>query len=152
MISIRSYLCNKRGEEFHEICNGSDYLVQDDNYIDGAIELTINGVSIVDRTMWDTIDDLWAYIANMIDDLCKFGRAQTLFPDQPIKLSFERTGKDQVRVTSYFGDIVKTAVVGEVELVSALTMAGVQFFREMMRINPASSQAYQHQVERLRSY
>ncbi|MDP7702273.1 MULTISPECIES: hypothetical protein [unclassified Mycobacterium] len=152
MISITSYLCDHHGKEFREICNDSDYMVQNDRYIDGAIELVIDGIAVVDRTMWDTIDDLWAYITNMIDDLRKSGRAQTLFPDQPIKLSFERTRNNQVRVTSYVGDVVTTAVAGEAELVSALIIAGIQFFSAMIRINPASSQSYQYQVERLRSY
>jgi len=61
----------------------------DIQYIEGAIELSVNGVRMIDRSVCDLVDQLWAYIVNGLDNLSQ-GRAHHChFPDQPLQLSFE---------------------------------------------------------------
>jgi hypothetical protein len=46
--------------------------IPDLDYIEGAIELSVYGVVIIDRSMWDYVDQLWSYIAESISVLDLF--------------------------------------------------------------------------------
>ena len=83
MISVKTYLkINNEFIEFHEYNGGLSNI----NYIEGALELSINGVVLIDKTMWDYIDQLWAYIVNGVENILNDEPFETYFPDQPIKL------------------------------------------------------------------
>jgi hypothetical protein len=60
-------------------------------HIEGAIELDINGVDVIDQSMWDDVNQLCAYLTDMLMDLGKKGEASSYFPDQPIKIGFKRS-------------------------------------------------------------
>ncbi|ELY4465718.1 hypothetical protein SMZ70_004046, partial [Cronobacter sakazakii] len=58
--------------------------VKDVDYIDGAVELSINGVCLIDKSMYDYIDQLWSYLAEGLSKINKGETFETYFPDQPI--------------------------------------------------------------------
>src|ERR1700751_209593 len=100
----------------------------DKRHIEGFIRLTANHIDIIDQTMWDDVDQLWAYIADMISTLEKEGRASTYFPDQPIPLTFTRVGKGRISVSSQVGDRARSAVVDEDRFISGMKRSGLEFF------------------------
>lgn len=84
-ISLKTYI--KNNNEFVEFSHYTEAF-KDSFYIEGAIELTINGVVIFDKEMWDYIDQLWSYIADGIICIQDNQPFETYFPGQPIKVSY----------------------------------------------------------------
>jgi len=56
----------------------------DIDYIEGAIILKINSVTILSLETWDYIDQLWAYIINGLETIMLKENYFTYFPDQAI--------------------------------------------------------------------
>ncbi|WP_205877916.1 hypothetical protein [Mycobacterium camsae] len=125
------------------------YFFDENPHIDGALELQIDNIAVLDRSMWDHIDQLWAYLVYMISDLKKVGKAHTYYPDQPLKLTFEAIGEGLVRVASYPSDGPRLAVVKQVELIRCLKASGIKFFATMIRINPKDKDMYYQLIEQL---
>lgn len=125
MIEIATYLRDAAGGFVN--AEEASFSPPNPNHIEGAIHLRINGVDILDQSMWDDVDQLWCYIANMIDGLETTGYAHTYFPDQPIELSFKRLRRRTVLVRSVGRD-VRGSTIDEDQLVSALKKAALDFF------------------------
>ncbi|QFY07174.1 hypothetical protein GBF35_11170 [Nonomuraea phyllanthi] len=121
----------------------------DPHYIEGAIELTVNGVPILDLDTFDYVDQLWAYIADMVRSLQIEGAAGTYLPDQPVELLFQQQGFGRVLVTRRLGSISLTALAQEDELVSALRVGGTAFFKKMIELVPQNANGYIGALERL---
>jgi len=148
MISIVSYLRTADGD-FVPVPEAT-VAPPNDLHIEGAIELTVNGVDVMDTSLWDDVDQLWAYIASMVDDLAKSDSVSTYFPDQPIKFAIERMHGRKVSVSTDTGEAKKRrTVVDEDSLVSALRAAGLEFFDAMSRLVPRNAETYQVSVRRL---
>ncbi|MEU3464448.1 hypothetical protein ABZ721_31405 [Streptomyces sp. NPDC006733] len=112
----------------------------DNDYIEGAIRLVINGLEVIGIEEWDYVDQLWCYIAEMVTKMQSSGYAETYFPDQPIKLSLQAAGS-RVLVTAKSGEEIKVASTSSVEFVDAIKAAGVVFFSEMSELVPDNSYA-----------
>lgn len=110
----------------------------DPDYVEGAILLTVDGREIIGLEEWDYVDQIWAYIAEMVTQLNSSGHAETHFPDQPIKLSFQVT-RNRVLVTVETGADTKRASTPTEEFVRALKKAGLVFFEKMNELVPGSS-------------
>ncbi|MEU8001040.1 hypothetical protein AB0B66_07750 [Catellatospora sp. NPDC049111] len=139
MITIRTFLRSEDGtflpvEEQVQPLSDSDY-------IEGAIEMNINGTEIIGRSEWDYVDQLWSYLASMVHSLRSEERAETHFPDQPVLLEFERLGRD-LRISCRSGDVVRQARTSESELLDTLASAGRSFFANMSRLVPANAGSY----------
>jgi hypothetical protein len=147
MIDIQTFLRLNDGT-FQQVqsCKNSPV---DPDYIEGAIELSIDGVEIIGKPEWDYVDQLWAYLANMIHVLRTENEASTYLPDQPILLTFERKG-NRVVVSSRAGENARRASVGESELFTAMRTAGQEFFEKMSDLVPTNSDAYQVALAKLR--
>jgi hypothetical protein len=122
----------------------------DVHYIEGAIELTIDRVEIMGVAEWDYVDQLWSYIATMVDTLRTEDRASTYFPDQPILLTFERSGR-RVLVSRRNGDTARRAGADESEFIAAVRDAGRDFFERMAVLVPSNSHAYRTALAKLES-
>ncbi|ELY4323842.1 hypothetical protein QL189_19810 [Cronobacter turicensis] len=83
-ISIRSYV--KCGEAYIDFFDFTGP-VKDPDYIDGALELSVNGVNLIDNSICDYIDDLWSYLAEGLSIVSKGQAFKTYFPDQPIEVN-----------------------------------------------------------------
>jgi hypothetical protein len=147
MIEITSYLRTADGR-FTRIGDVSN-APPSPRYVEGAIELTIDGVPILDTVMWDYVDQLWAYISDMVLSLGERGEASTYFPDQPIKFSFHRQGKSRVLVTLEINDNIRTASIEQGELVAALRIHGSAFFHKMIELLPGNRDGYADALKRL---
>lgn len=58
------------------------------DYLDGCICLSVNQQVIMDYYYWDLVDQLWAYLVSLIEELVIDGHevAKNHFPDQPIEI------------------------------------------------------------------
>lgn len=56
----------------------------DSYYLSGAIILKYGEQDLLDVTMWDLVDQLWAYFLNLIEEVIETGESETYFPDQPL--------------------------------------------------------------------
>ena len=147
MIAVRTFL--RFGDGTFRPVEACEAAPADPRYIEGAVELAIDGVQIVGKPEWDYVDQLWAYVANMIDALRTEDQASTHFPDQPILLTFERKGR-RVLVSSRAGDTVRRVSADESELFTAVRAAGRDFFERMSHLVPSNSGAYQIALAKLR--
>jgi hypothetical protein len=119
----------------------------DPDYVDGAIELVVDGVAVIDQSMWDLVDQLWAYVVTMLHELREHGHAETYFPDQPLKLWFERIGGSRVLVASEPSSGPRKAVADEGEFIAALAAAAVEFFTAMQTLTRSGTD-YRHELDR----
>ncbi|MFE4752901.1 hypothetical protein ACFRIB_21915 [Streptomyces mirabilis] len=147
MIEITSYLRTKSGG-FTTVPDTTS-APSDPSYVEGAIELTINGVRILDQELWDYVDELWSYISDMVLSLKHEDEAATYFPDQPIRLSFKRLGGGLVLVSLTYDDVKRATSVDERELVEALQRSGTKFFTRMKELLPGNAQGYDDALARL---
>ncbi|MFG2607635.1 hypothetical protein ACGFT2_29445 [Streptomyces sp. NPDC048514] len=149
MIDITSYLRTKSGSFVKVAEAGSP--PADPSYVEGAIDMTVNGVRILDQELWDYVDELWAYIGDMLQKLASEGEASTYFPDQPIRLSFKRLGGGLVLVSLTYDDVKRTVSIEERELVDALQRSGTEFFTRMKELLPENALGYDDALTRLTS-
>lgn len=86
MINISTYL--KIKDNFINI-NDYNGLLKDTFYIEGAIELSIYNIKVIDIEMWDYVDQLWSYLIEALVKINKNQEAKINFPDQPIEMKFQ---------------------------------------------------------------
>ncbi|OTA16233.1 hypothetical protein Xvie_02003 [Xenorhabdus vietnamensis] len=111
-ININSYI--KIGDEFIDIFQYEGG-IDDIDYIDGALELTINGESLIDKSMWDNIDSLWNYFSHGLLSVYENKEFKCHFPDQPIEVKFiplKENRKILVSVRLPFHPAVKISIKG----------------------------------------
>ncbi|GBC59857.1 hypothetical protein DENIS_0798 [Desulfonema ishimotonii] len=107
----------------------------DIDYIEGAIELTINNKKIISLKSWDYVDQLWAYFINGIEEIQNMRNFFTYFPDQPVVLSFTLEDNDFVKIgTDYDGEIYLS--VPKKEFISTVCSEAEHFFKHMSNIVP----------------
>lgn len=148
MITIKHYI--KDQDQFVPIEEFKGN-VPDPNYIDSAMEMTINGVSIMTCAEWDYIDDLWGYITNGFNELAEkkedYLEWKTYFPDQPIELMFKIT-KSQNHI-----EILSTPSRGRIfaeaeleEFLTTISKAGQEFLLRMSAIVPEAKDNYEEEA------
>ncbi|GAB3550006.1 hypothetical protein GCM10027444_18530 [Actinopolyspora lacussalsi] len=105
-------------------------------YVEGAIVLTVWGVEVLDTTLWDDVDYLWRYLADMVEDLVDGKDCGTYFPDQPVELSFRNIPREHVVVSVRAGEEKRTAAAPKDALLDALRTAGNEFFDWLDHVAP----------------
>lgn len=111
----------------------------DPDYVEGAIVLSVDGVEILGLPEWDYVDQLWSYLSTMLVELEAEGRAETSFPDQPIRFAVEAVGGSRLLVTVEFGAQTRRVATDRQEFVDSLRRAGLEFFDGMARLVPGNS-------------
>jgi len=122
----------------------------DCDYIEGGLELSIDGVPLITLEMWDYIDQLWEYIVDLFDRALATGSSAVFFPDQPIELTLQyvpRPGLFIVGVSRTARKVVATA--DSADIVAAICGAGDRFFRLMMKLAPVNDASYAEVLKRI---
>ncbi|WP_175822004.1 hypothetical protein [Burkholderia sp. BCC0419] len=126
MIEVITYLKSEGGfVDFHSF----DGKIQDPDYIEGAIELSVDGVVLLDKSMWDCVNQLWAYLAEGLVCVSRGEGFKTYFPDQPIEIKFAVHGASVV-----FSVTVRETlkvVVDRFEFVSEMKRFAIEFFEDL---------------------
>lgn len=132
MIEIRTYI--KSGDEFYDVFTFEGPL-DDVDYIDGALELTINGVNLINKEMYDYIDQLWAYISEGLVNLFNGKSYKVFFPDQPIEIEFLPIKNDGVLISIYNNKIF----YNKNDFLNVMSKHAKSFFERLILIEPSLS-------------
>jgi hypothetical protein len=147
MIEIKSYLGSiniKSGSTFTLI---DEYVgsIQDPRHIDGAIELVVEGVTIMGQEQWDLIDQLWIYIVNGLEQVVNAKPYQSSFPDSSTALSLQPITAANL-ITMTVAD--KSITYNSQELGNALLDGATHCLTELSRIM-GQPDLYREELERI---
>ncbi len=148
MLSVNSFLKEPCGS-FMPVAQ-TRFRIPDTDYVEGALELEVNGVPILSLADWDYIDQLWSYLINVMEEYSESGIASTRLPDQPTKLTLLKRGDNYLLVRVDSGEKSRSSAVEEGEFFGALCESGDLFFRSMARMVPEAEDYYVSERERLR--
>lgn len=112
----------------HAILNLEDSL--DFDYLNGVIILKYFEQTLLDTTLWDVVDQLWAYILNVLDDMLITGYGETYFPDQPVKLCLKSISENTILYEIESNEYLKV-VLPKNELIETLLDGADEFFKCM---------------------
>jgi hypothetical protein len=85
-IRVATYM--KFGSDFESIEGlTKSPIIEDETYIEGALELIIDGIVVSDISFWDYIDQLWDYIVQGVELIREGQKWETTFPDMPVRLA-----------------------------------------------------------------
>ncbi len=101
-----------------------------DDYLEGVLYLEYNGSVFMDFTHWDIIDQLWAYMLNLIEDYIKTEKAEVYFPDQPIKLKLSKVSKTLVLFSIVSNELIQLTLPKQ-EFFQSIVEAGEVFFTKL---------------------
>ena len=102
--------------------------LQDRYYVNGAIDLAIDGIQILDVSHWDLINQLWEYFVDGLEIVCRGESFETYFPDQPLKFSIKPIRGNRVLVVRDGPDRVSVAVKRD-ELLAAFVEGATRFLK-----------------------
>lgn len=134
-IIVKSYI--KVNEEYVDFFNYNGK-VTDSDYIDGAVELTIHGIKLIDISMYDYIDDLWSYFSEGLASVYEEKDFTTFFPDQPIEVRFEVCRKNSDLIVSVNCHEEVSVAINRKEFIREMKLHAERFFEKLQDIVPDS--------------
>jgi hypothetical protein len=157
MIKVETYI--KVNDEFVPLANFAGDVPEPD-YVEGAIELEINGIKVLTLELWDDVNWLWPYISQGLIEINTQQQWSTYFPDQPIKLTFT-TDELRRRITvSVFLPADKVfdkpeqhlkASASYEEFRTAMSEAAQEFFRRMAELIPEERADWERELRTLQA-
>lgn len=127
MIQISTYL--KIEDNFIKIDNYNG-LLKNTFYIEGAIELSIYNIKIIDIGMWDCVDQLWSYLVEGLVKINENQEFKTNFPDQPIEIKFQPIN-DNVLITITANEPQKAFIKKDL-LIKTMALHAQEFFNKLV--------------------
>lgn len=145
MIKIQSWL--KVGEDLVPV---EDFVgpVHDEDYIEGAIELSVDDKPVLTREMVDYPDQLWAYLIEGLEQIRAGREFSTYYPDMPVKIVLQPQG-EHVTISVDTRKKVFEASAGLDELCHALASAARTFFEQLGPLAPGNRSMYDGCITRL---
>lgn len=64
------------------------------DYLDGAIFLSYYDDIIFGFQEWDLVDQLWAYLINLVEEYLENSKSEIGFPDQPLNMVMSKVSND----------------------------------------------------------
>lgn len=126
-VEVRSYI--QVGDNFVPIGQFAGPL-EDQYYVEGALELTIDGKMISNLRYFDLIDQLWAYIVQCLEKVVAGQKAETYWPDQPIRLSMTPLPNNKLMIErSGTSDPDVKVVADKLDVIDGLLAGAFEFFR-----------------------
>jgi hypothetical protein len=136
---VESYI--KTGERFVPIREFQGIIV-DPDYIEGAIEVRINGVDLITQEMWDYVDQLWEYLIDLVTQAVAGQEASVFFPDQPIEVKACLSwGGDGIDIEVIQRHKRHRTTVDLAAFLGVFCQAGKSFFEKMREVNPEHKEA-----------
>lgn len=130
---IKTYI--KYGEEYIDFFDFTGP-IKDPDYIEGALELFVNGIKLIDKSMYDYIDDLWSYLAEGLSIVSKGEAFKTYFPDQPIEVKLVPAKNNILIIVNCHSEV--KVYVNKNEFLVAMAEHAKAFFEHLKRIVPSS--------------
>ncbi len=120
----------------------------DDFYIEGVVEMLVDGRPILRRDSVDLVDQLWAYLVRGLEQLERGEDFSTSYPDMWLQVRMQRQAT-RVLITVDNPGEPATAVVELAELRRAMVPAAEAFFQRLAQLSPASQASCQRHLTRL---
>lgn len=79
----------------------------DFDYINGAITIKYYDKFIMDYSLWDSVDQLWSYFLNLLEEVLDTGYGITYFPEQPVKIEMKILSNDLLVFSLDEGNIIR---------------------------------------------
>jgi hypothetical protein len=102
----------------------------DFDYFNGAIVIKYFDQILMDLSLWDLVDQLWCYLIRVIEDVLQYGKGETFFPDQPVKIEINMISQDSILFSLDGGRILKT-ILPKAEFFNALLDGAEDFFTKI---------------------
>ena len=127
--------------------NLADRYDGDPHYVHGAIELEIGGIMLLDRSMWDLVDQLWIYWIMAIEQATFAPGAEFYFPDQPIRVVVDsKRDPWEIRVnyhdTKAGSEVLRSVRVPPHHFLPQLLPAAVDALENLQRLIPRNTAEY----------
>ena len=104
--------------------------VLDEDYIEGAIELSVNGKTILSREQVDLVDQLWCYLVLGLEEVMAGRELTTCYPDMPVEIVLRPEGKRvTIRVDNKKRIVEATLPIDDLR--KAMVPAARQFFQHL---------------------
>ena len=131
MLEVISYI--KNGEEFTRI-EDFEGLIDDPDYIEGAIEIITQDNILLSLNDWDYVDQMWCYLVDGLNAVKAWQEFSTCFPDHPTEITFipnkeSRTVEFGVRAYEYVYSRLDYD-----EFMVVMIDAALNFFKNLNRI------------------
>lgn len=124
--------------------------IHDEDYIEGAIELSVGGKPILTREQVDYPDQLWAYLIEGLEQVIAGQEFSTYYPDMPVKIVLRPQG-ERVTISVDTRKKVSEASVRLDELCAELASAAKTFFERLRPLAPGNRSMYDGYIARLAS-
>lgn len=144
MVIVKSFL--KAGDDLVPVeeFTGS---IADEDYIEGAIELSVDNKPILTRAMVDYVDQLWAYLTTGLDEVMAGREFSTYYPDMPLQVVLQPQGnRVKIMTRSRSGKYDADALAALGDLVRALTSEGKLFFESLRTFAPSHRTMYDRNI------
>lgn len=117
----------------------------DSYYLSGAIILKYGEQDLLDVTMWDLVDQLWAYFLNLIEEAIETGKSETYFPDQPLLLKMKSISNDMLL---FVIDQKQKALLPKLDFFESLLKNARSFF-EIMNFVLEENCDYEYELNKI---
>lgn len=145
MIKIQSLL--KVGDDLVPVEQFSGPVL-DEDYFEGALELSIENKPLLTREQVDYPDQLWAYLIEGLEQLVAGREFSTYYPDMPVKIVLRPQGEHVTIGVDTRNRIVEASVlIGD--LFGAMASAGTTFFEGLRQFAPGNRSMYDGYIARL---
>jgi len=113
--------------------NENKYLKKslDLDYLDGAIYLTYYSEVIIGFREWDLVDQLWAYVINLIEEFLGNKQSSTYLPDQFIKLEMKEITSKELLFVVESNNEFKKFLLPTNQFVNMLIKSAKHFFEQI---------------------
>ena len=145
MIDVATFM--KSGDQLVPIADFRGPIANE-RYVEGAIELTIDGTRLLTREQVDYVDQLWDYLLEGLECTAEGIPFSTYFPDMPIRITFTPEG-GRVTLTVDNRRHVVSATVPSNELLKALVPAATDVFQRLLPLLPEQKPVNEHALDRL---
>jgi len=119
----------------------------DEDYIEGAIELSVDRRPILTREMVDYVDQLWAYLIRGLGEVVAGREFSTSYPDMPLEIMF-RPQRDRVTIIVDPRERNMEASLSIEELLAGMVPAGTLFFERLRPYAPGNQSMYDKHISR----
>lgn len=120
----------------------------DFKYLAGAIWMHYHGQLLLDHRYWDLVDQLWAYILNLVDEVLQKGEGSVCFPDQPVELGLKLVHQDWL-IFSVKDSQNARYLLPRHDFLTALVLGAEQFFNGMINAFGLTGQ-YARELEKVK--
>lgn len=122
--------------------------IADENYIEGAIELSVEQKPILTCEMTDYVDQLWAYLIRGLGEVVAGREFSTFYPDMPLEVAFRpQDGRVTILVDPQGQRAEATVAIDDLRV--AMATAGTLFFERLRLFAPSNEAMYDRYLSEL---